>query len=287
MSSMEIAEILSAKTAKGCNDHDFMDMTDKTVMPGLIDAHVHLDLCGMNTFEENVQSDAYRTMRALSLARDNLMRGYTTLRDVGDRNDITISLAQAVDEGMVLAPDIYPSGRIISPTESGNNFFGSMYLEADSPAEFRKAVRKQHQAGAKWIKVMATGAIMNSGGEPGNPIIMEEMQEVCRTADYLNLPVAIHCHDVDGIKMAIRCGVRTVEHSSIMDDEVIRMYMATNRTYPIPTFAPMTNFLEFSVGKPKHYVDKARKLRITMIDSMRAAYEAGIKMGWAPMLVFM
>ena len=143
------------------------DMTGKTVIPGLIEGHLHLDLCGMNTFEENVQPDAYRTMRALKLAQDNLRMGYTTVRDVGDRNNIVIHLAQAIDEGLVVGPTVLPSGRIISPTESGNDFFGSMYLEADGAEEFRKAVRTQYQAGAKWIKLMATGAVMDPGGAPG------------------------------------------------------------------------------------------------------------------------
>lgn len=235
----------------------------------------------MDVFEENVQPDAYRAMRALKLAQDNLMKGYTTVRDLGDRSNIVLYMAKAVKDGLVTAPDILASGKIITPTECGNEYFGDMYLEADSPMEFRKAVRTQYQLGADWIKVMATGAVMNPGGSPGAPIIMEdEMRAVCETADYVGRPVSIHCHGVDGTKMAIRCGVRTVEHSSIMDDECIRMYLASDRTFPIPTLSPMTNFVEFSEGKPKHYVDKAVAMREKMVESMRAAYKAGVKMGW-------
>lgn len=274
----KIVEILPAKTAQGGTTYD---MTDKTVMPGLIEAHLHLDLCGMNVFEENVEPNSYRTVRALKLAQDNLRKGYTTVRDLGDRDNITIAMADAVKAGYAVGPDILTSGKIISPSERGNNFFGTMYEEADSPMAFRKAVRKQYQLGAQWIKVMATGAVMNPGGEPGAPIIMEdEMLAVCQTASLAKLPVAIHCHGSEAIKMAIRCGVRTVEHSSIMDDECIRMYLNSDQTFPIPTLAPMTNFLEFSEGKPQHYIDKARKLRSVMIEGVRAAREAGVKMGW-------
>lgn len=273
-----IVEILPAKTAQG---PEVLDMTGNTVLPGLIDAHVHLDLCGMDTFEENVQPDTYRGMRALNLAMCNLRRGYTTVRDLGDRNNIVIHLAQAVRDGYVMAPDILASGKILTPTECGNDFFNGMYAECDSPMAFRGAVRRQYQLGADWIKVMATGAVMNPGGTPGAPIVMEdEMKAVCEAARYVNRPVAIHCHGVDGTKLAIRCGVRTVEHSSIMDDECIRMYLASDQTFPIPTFAPMTNFVEFSEGKPKHYVEKAKQVRGKLIDSMRAAYAAGVKMGW-------
>lgn len=273
-----IVEILPAKTAKGA---DVLDMTGNTVMPGLIEAHLHLDLSGMDVYEENVMPDVYRGMRALKLAQDNLRRGYTTVRDLGDRNNIVLYVAKAIKEGLVVGPDILASGKIITPTECGNEYFGGMYLEADSPAEFRKAVRKQYQLGADWIKVMATGAVMNPGGSPGEPIIMEdEMRAVCETANYVGKPVAIHCHGVEGTKMAIRCGVRTVEHSSIMDDECIRMYLASDQTFPIPTLAPMTNFVEFSEDKPKFYVEKASGIRKQMIESMRAAYAAGVKLGW-------
>ncbi|WP_411681086.1 amidohydrolase family protein [Clostridium thailandense] len=274
----KIVEIAPAKTANG---ETVLDMSGKTVMPGMIEAHLHLDLCGINTFEENVQPDAYRTIRALKLAQDNLRKGYTTIRDVGDRNNIIINLARAVDNGIAIAPDILPCGNILTPTEAGNDFFDGMYLEADSPMEFRKCVRKQYQLGAKWIKIMATGAVMNPGGVPGSSIIMEdELKAACETAKYVNLPVSIHCHGADGIKMGIRCGVRTIEHSSIMDDECIRMYLASKQTFPIPTMAPMANFIEFSKDKPKHYVEKAKHLRKTVIDGLRAAREAGVKIGW-------
>ena len=275
----KIVEIISANTAEGDN---VIDMTGNTVLPGLIDGHVHLDLSGMDTFEENTMSDIYRSMRALKLAKDNLKKGYTTLRDVGDRNNIIIEVSKAIDAGLVTGPNVIPSGKIITPTESGNNFFGAMYLEADSPMEFRKAVRTQYQLGAKFIKIMGTGAVMNPGGAPGSPIIMEdELQAACDAAKFVNLPVAVHCHGVEATKMCIRCGVRTVEHSSIMDEECINMYLETENSFPMPTFAPMTNFLEFPDGRPAHYVEKAKNLRDAMIESMKAAYKAGVKMGWA------
>ena len=274
----KIQEIKPAKTAEGTQ---VVDMTGKTVIPGMIEAHLHLDLSGMNTFEENVQPDAYRTMRALRLAQDNLRKGYTTVRDLGDRNNITLGLAKAVNEGMVMGPDILACGRIISPTEAGNEFFGDMYAEADSKDEFVKAVRRQYQLGADWIKIMGTGAVMNPGAEPGQPILFEEeLQAACRAADYVGLPVAVHCHGTEGIKMCIRSGVRTVEHSSIMDDECIRMYKESAQSFPIPTLSPMVNFTEFPEGKPKHYVEKATRLVSTMIEGLNACRQAGVKIGW-------
>lgn len=276
-----IADIRPANSVSA-PEEEVIDLCGKTLTPGLIEGHLHLDLCGKNTFEENVEPDSYRVMRCLRLAQDNLKQGYTTVRDVGDRSNITIGMAKAVNEGLVMGPDILTSGMIISPTEKGNEFFGAMYAEADSADQFTKAVRRQYQLGADWIKIMGTGAVMNPGGEPGMPIIYEEeLRAAVRAADYVGLPVAVHCHGTEAIKMCIRCGVRTVEHSSIMDDECIEMYKASDRSFPMPTMSPMVNFLEFPEGKPAHYVEKARQLVDDLVEGLKAYKKNGIKIGWA------
>lgn len=263
-------------------DAKVISMEGCTVLPGLIEGHLHLDLCGINTFEENVQTNSYRVLRALKLAQNLLVKGYTTIRDVGDRDNIVIDLAKSIDEGLHVGPSILASGKIISPTEIGNEFFGTMYLEANSITEFRKAVRLQYQRGANLIKVMGTGAVMNPGGKPGASIILEEeLKEVCDTARLVNLPVAVHCHGTEAIKMCIRNGVRTIEHSTIMDDECIEMYKNTNESFAMPTMSPMTNFIEFSEGKPKHYVEKAKALHKQMVEGLVKAREANLKLGWA------
>ena len=273
-----IQEIKPAKTASG---NSVIDMDGKTVIPGLIEGHLHLDLSGMDTFEENTLTDAYRTMRALHLAQNNLSKGYTTVRDLGDRNNIVLGLAQAIDEDLVCGPDILASGRIISPTEAGNDFFGNMYYEADSPDEYTKAVRRQYQLGAKWIKIMGTGAVMNPGAVPGQPIIYEkELKAACQAAKYVNLPVAVHCHGTEGIKMCIRNGDRTVEHSTIMDDECIRMYKNSTDTFMMPTLSPTFSFLENADTLPKHYAEKSKQLVTILKEGIIAAKEAGLKIGW-------
>ncbi len=273
-----IKEIKPANTAKG---EEIIDMTGKTVIPGLIEAHLHLDLSGMNTFEENVQPDSYRIMRALRLAQDNLRQGYTTVRDLGDRNNITLGLAKAIADDLVTGPDVLACGKILSPTEAGNEFFGTMYEECDTPEEYRKAVRRQYQLGADWIKIMGTGAIMNPGAVPGKPIITEdELKAACDAAAYVDRPVAVHCHGTDGIKMCIRSGVRTVEHSSIMDDECIRMYGESDQTFMIPTLSAPFAFLEMADTMPAHYVEKSKKVVTILTEGLIAAREAGLKIGW-------
>lgn len=276
-----IQEIKPAKSVSAAQE-EIVDLNGKTLLPGLIEAHLHLDLEGSSTFEENVQPDAYRAMCCLQRAQDNLRRGYTTVRDLGDRNNITLGVARAIREGKVTGPDVLVSGKIITPTEAGNEFFGDMYAEADSPAEFVKAVRRQYQLGVDWIKIMGTGAVMNPGGTPGSAIIFEEeLQAACRAANTVGVPVAVHCHGSEGVKMCIRNGVRTVEHSSIIDEECIRLYQeAEGKTYPIPTMSPMANFVEFPDDKPKHYVVKGGALLGKIIDGLHAYKEAGIKIGW-------
>lgn len=98
-----IADIRPANSVSA-SEEEVIDLCGKTLMPGLIEGHLHLDLCGKNTFEENVEPDSYRVMRCLRLAQDNLKQGYTTVRDVGDRSNITIGMAKAVNEGMVMGP---------------------------------------------------------------------------------------------------------------------------------------------------------------------------------------
>ena len=277
----KITEIVPAGLARFGESDEVIDLDGKTLMPGLIEAHLHLDLCGMDTFEENVQPDGYRVMRALKLAQDNLKMGYTTVRDLGDRNNITLGLSQAVKDGLVTGPDILTSGMIISPTEMGNDYFGSMYVEADSPEEYIKCVRKQYQMGADWIKIMASGAIMNPGATPGIPIIFErELEAACEAADYVKRPVAVHCHGTDAIKMCIRCGVRTVEHSTLMDDEVIEMYLKSGKTFPIPTFSPVIDFIEHANKRPKHYVEKTLKITDQYFEGMNKLRKSGVKIGW-------
>ena len=128
---------------------------------------------------------------------------------------------------------------------------------------------------------MGTGAVMNPGAEPGRLILEEEeMKAICEMARFVNLPVSVHCHGSEGIKMCIRNGVRTIEHSSIMDDECLRLYKNTDRSFMIPTLSAPHAFLEMSEGMPKHYVDKAARIVRILDEGMREAYRQGIKMGW-------
>jgi len=123
---------------------------------------------------------------------------------------------------------------------------------------------------------------MNPGAEPGLPIITEEeLKAACDMADFLKMPVSVHCHGTEGIKMCIRNGVRTIEHSTILDDECLRMYKASDQSFMMPTLSAPHSFLDWPEGMPKHYVEKSKKIVKVLDEGMREAYLQGIKMGWA------
>ena len=131
------------------------------------------------------------------------------------------------------------------------------------------------------ICVFVCGAVMNPGAEPGAAIIREEeLKAACDMAAFVNRPVSVHCHGSEGIKMCIRCGVRTIEHSSIMDDECIRMYTGTDQSFMIPTLSAPFSFVEFPHLVPSFMTEKAKKVVDLLTEGMIAAREAGIKMGW-------
>jgi imidazolonepropionase-like amidohydrolase len=136
----------------------------KRYIPGLIDAHIHMDLHGMaNTYEENLVEDKLRAIRAVKEMQATLHSGITTVRNVGSVNHIDFAVKEAIESGLFEGPRILTSGKIISMTAAGNDYFLGMYREADGCDEVRKAAREQLKAGADFLKLMATGAYMNPG----------------------------------------------------------------------------------------------------------------------------
>ena len=274
----KISSIVPGGSAKGDNT---IDLAGKTLLPGLIDAHVHLDCSGMDIWEENEQPDAYRVMRAAWLAMNTLKKGFTALRDCGDRNNVIIDLARAVKDGYVMAPDILAAGVIITPTESGNEYFKGMYAESDGHDEIVKNVRRQIKRGADWIKYMGTGAVMNPGGQPGAPIYtQEEVNTICETAAMRGIPVVAHGHGSTGISYAINAGVRTIEHASILTEEIVESLKNNTNTYLVPTMLPFSRWAEAEGHYPEHYLEKGRTIFYQQVTSVSMAYKAGLKLGF-------
>ena len=149
-------------------DAHVVDLTGKFIIPGLIDCHIHVDLGGLaNTFAENLVEDKLRTLRGAQDMKKTLRAGFTTVRSVGSVNGIDFAIKAGIEAGYVKGPRMMCAGRIISMTCSGTEYFDGMYRVADGEDECRKAAREQLKDGADFIKLMATGAIMNPGGVPG------------------------------------------------------------------------------------------------------------------------
>lgn len=192
---------------------DVTDLGDRTLMPGLVDCHQHLVFDGRGTLEEQVvdRSNDELTERARSNARRALLGGVTTLRDLGDRDFVTLGLRDDPD-----LPTICSAGPPITPPRGHCWYLGG---EAEGTEQLRAAVNERIERGCDVVKIMVTGGAMT----PSYPLWMSQFSEddvrlVIDTAHDAGLPVAAHCHGVDGISMAVDCGVDTIEHCTFFTD---------------------------------------------------------------------
>ncbi len=262
------------------NEAKHFDIKGKYVLPGLIDAHVHLDLHGMgDTYHESLVEDKLRTIRASIEMRNTIRAGVTTVRNAGSANYIDIAVKKAVEEGLITGPRILTSGKIICMMAAGNEYFKGLYKEADGVDENRKAAREQLKEGADILKVMATGAIMNPGGVPGAPHLnVEEIRAVVEEGLKMGKHTAAHAHGSEGIKNAIKAGVRTIEHGTLADDEALKM-MADNSIYLISTLS--SNFWMINAthknGIPNFMFEKAEEISSIRKNNLLRALDKGVK----------
>lgn len=192
-----------------------IDLGDVTLMPGLIDVHVHLTFSASETVVEDYLADSSQMhlIRGVENARRALYAGITTVRECGGQNDEVFALREASQRGLIQAPRIIAAGASITTTGGHCWFFG---LEADTEDELRRAVRSQIKAGADYIKVMATGGGLTPRTNPAAAQYNEQqlraiVEEATRMA---NLRISAHCHGTPGILYAARAGVTTIEHCS-------------------------------------------------------------------------
>jgi imidazolonepropionase-like amidohydrolase len=258
----------------------FYDVSGQFIIPGLIDTHVHLDLHGVpDTYQENLLDDKYRAIRAAIDMEKTVNSGFTTVRNVGSVNYIDIAVKKAVEDGLIAGPRILTSGKIICMQSAGSEYFSGMYREADGVDENRKAAREQLKEGVDFLKVMATGAIMNPGGIPGAPQLdVEEISAVVDEGLKLGIYTAAHAHGSEGIKNAIKAGVRTIEHGTLADEQTLKM-MKYNNVYLVSTLS--SNY--FMVRKenealiPDFMREKAEEVAQMRKNVIRKALEIGVK----------
>ncbi|MFO7952756.1 MAG: amidohydrolase family protein [Bacillota bacterium] len=262
---------------------DINALNGKTIIPGLIDCHIHMDLHALaDTNDENFVEDKLRAIRTASNMQKTLQQGITTIRNAGSVNHIDFAVKTAVEDGWCNGPRILTSGQIISMTALGNDYFKGMYIEADGVDEVRKAARLQLKAGADFLKVMATGAYMNPGGVPGAvQYNLDELQVIVEEADKLGLHVAAHAHGAQGIVNSALAGVRTIEHGSFLDEKGIEMMLEKN-IYLVPTYAAGYHIFKHAETEnvPDFMVRKNIEMRKTRGKNIQKAIDAGIKVAF-------
>jgi imidazolonepropionase-like amidohydrolase len=267
-----------------------IDLGTATLLPGLIDLHTHLTSTGVHWEDELLKTTpGQAALHGAQNARITLLAGFTTCRDMGPTWPyVDIDLRKAIDEGVVPGPRLLVSGNYVSPTGgAGDARQFSIYVDvpivknlADGPDEIRKAVRTNLKQGADFIKILGTGAVLSKGAPPGSQQYTEdEMHVAVEEAARWGRHVAAHVHGTDGIKAALRAGVHTIDHASMMDDEAVELLRA-RRAYFVPTL--YTSEAIAATGTVPES-EKARSLEIKERKdrSFRLVLKAGLPIGFA------
>lgn len=273
-----------------------IDATGKTVMPGLIDCHVHITKGDATKGKERswVGSKHIRTEQEEGFfsviprgvrdvitgsyyAKCTLEAGYTTVREVGIAHEYSdIVLREAIKKGFVVGPRILACGGGIAMT--GGHAWQQAIAEADGPDEVRKVTRLQLKAGADIIKIMATRAGSAKEEPGGSEFSVEEMRVICEEAHKRGKRVCAHAVGAEGIKNAIKAGVDSIEHGCLLDDECIDL-MLENKTYLISTLYPYHNQAKISKeqGFPSYVSQRSYEIMDVYPDNVRRAWERGVK----------
>ena len=255
-----------------------LDLAGQYVLPGLIDLHVHLAMGG--EADSRLQGEpAWTTLLMLAHARNSLAAGVTTVRDVGGRFGLEFAVRRAVEAGLYVGPRMALSGRLLSITSAGTDYYDGMYREADGPEEVRRATREQIKAGADWIKVLATGAVLTPGESPGAVQFgPDELAMAVAEAAKAGRPVAAHAHGIEGIRNAVAAGVRTVEHGTYLHrDPKVMETMAERGIYLVPTLKAGFDVINSDASSmPAWIVEKSKEVQEDALLSVRRALEMGV-----------
>jgi imidazolonepropionase-like amidohydrolase len=265
-----------------------VDHSGETVLPGLIDAHLHLQgTRTMNPMDWVTESTALGTARATADLRALLGAGFTSVRDVGSTTGL--GLRDAVDGGDIPGPRIYTSGQAISQT-GGHGDSHSLPYEwavgtgmgistlADGADECRKEARKRVREGVDCLKIMTTGGVLSERDAPDqSQFTDDEVAAMVEEAHRVGIPVASHAQGAAGVKRALENGVDTIEHGFYLDDEALDLFIETDATF-VPTMAIMHRIVEVGAehGVPEHALRKAREAYEAHVDSIERAHEAGV-----------
>ena len=271
-----IVEVASSEPSGG-SAATRVDAPDATLLPGLIDCHVHFAMSGGPDWLSEVK-EPYATScwRAAIHARNTLKAGFTTVRTLGGREGADPALRDAQAAGIVEGPRIVATNMVVCMTGGHGSWIGR---EADGPDEVRKAVREQLKAGADCVKFIATGGVMTPGVLPGSQqLTFEELRAGVEEAHKAGRTTAAHAHGAEGMKAAVLAGIDSIEHGSFMTDEIISL-MKERGTFYSATLCSAQGFLDAPEGLVADWAQaKANQVRVALDDAFRRAYAGGVKL---------
>jgi imidazolonepropionase-like amidohydrolase len=272
-----------------------IDLSKKTVLPGLIDMHVHLE--GETNKDQALQrftlNKADVAFRSTVYAKKTLMAGFTTVRDLGG-SGVNISLRNAVNNGLVVGPRIFTTGKSIGTTgghaDPTNGYREDLMGDPgpkegviNSPEEAKQAVRQRYKDGADLIKITATGGVLSLAKDGSGPQFTdEELAAIIETARDYGMHTAAHAHGSEGMKRAVLAGITTIEHGTKMTEEVMDL-MKEKGTYYVPTITA-GKFVAEKAKEPGYYhplvVPKALEIGPQIQNTFSKAYKRGVKIAF-------
>jgi imidazolonepropionase-like amidohydrolase len=280
---------------KAGKDDKLIDLSKKTVMPGLIDMHVHLE--GETNKDQALQrftmNKADIAFKSTIYAKKTLMAGFTTVRDLGG-SGVNTSLRNAVNQGLIVGPRIFSAGKSIASTgghaDPTNGFREDLMGDPgpkegviNSPEEARQAVRQRYKDGSDLIKITATGGVLSIAKDGSGPqFTTEELAAIVETAKDYGFHTAAHAHGAEGMKRAVEAGITTIEHGTKMTEEVMEL-MIKKGTYYVPTISA-GRFVAEKAKEPGYYhplvVPKALEIGPQIQQTFAKAYKKGVKIAF-------
>lgn len=263
-----------------------------TCLPGLMDMHVHLSgqMSRNGYIKRFQQNPADAALVAAHYADITLQAGFTTVRNPGDAYDVTVALRNAIEAGVATGPRIYTAAKSLATTgghaDPTNGFRADLAGDPgpqqgviNSAEDARKAVRQRYKDGADFIKITATGGVLSLAKSGQNPqFTTEELEAVVHTANDYGMHVAAHSHGAEGMKRAVQAGVKSIEHGTFMDDEVIAL-MKKMGTYYVPTISA-GHFVAEKAAEDDYFPavvrPKAARVGPQIQDTFARAYKAGV-----------
>jgi imidazolonepropionase-like amidohydrolase len=272
-----IAAVLTGPSSALPSHVERIEARGLTLLPGLIDCHVHLCLGGDADVVGTIQreSTALTLLKAARFARATVEAGFTTVRDLGFRDHGIFALKQAIAAGLTPGPRILAAGLAICMTGGHARFIGR---QADGPEDVRRAVREQVAAGADVIKFIATGGVLTPGTSPdGAQLTLEELTAGMGEARQTGRRIAAHAHGAQGMKNAVQAGAHSIEHATLMDDQSASLMQAQG-VFMVPTLSALATTAQGlpSCGIPEDAIAKAKTMTARHEASFKKARHAGI-----------